>query len=221
MGSKKKAGPRKKVAKKNKSVTKVPNKKRKASNEVAKTETATNQELNDKQILFCHEYLKDLNATQAYMRAYPDSSEAAARASASELLTNPNIVALVATLNKERLERVIGDADEVLREVFRLARQDIGAIFDDTGLPKSIHELPEEVRRTISKVEFDKCKQYNEETGEWDYVPYIKKIHFWDKVKALELLGKHFKLFTEKLEVEGKLTLEDLVMGSNEGKGDK
>ena len=45
---------------------------------------------------------------------------------------------------------------------------------------------------------------------------YIKKIKFWDKPRALELLGKNQKLFTEKVEHSGSVTLEQLVAGSHE-----
>jgi phage terminase small subunit len=42
----------------------------------------------------------------------------------------------------------------------------------------------------------------------------VRKVKFWDKVKGLELLGKHLKLFTEKVEHSGSLTLEQLVLAS-------
>ena|SRR3990167_2324443 len=56
------------------------------------------EELNPKQELFCKYYATNIaetigNGTKAYLLAYPDSSEDAARSSASDLLTNPNIIA--------------------------------------------------------------------------------------------------------------------------------
>ena len=77
--------------------------------------------LNDKQKRFCEEYIKDLNATQAYIRA--GYSKNGAKVSASQLLANPNIREYVSFLQVEREERTKVTLDSV---VFR-----IDAIADD------------------------------------------------------------------------------------------
>jgi phage terminase small subunit len=74
--------------------------------------------LSDKQELFAREYLKDLNATQAAIRA--GYSEKTARKIGSENLTKPDIQARIADLNKERMERLSIDADYVLRQAVKL-----------------------------------------------------------------------------------------------------
>lgn len=56
--------------------------------------------LTDKQMNFVNEYMKDMNATAAYLRAGYKCSEAAARSSASDLLTKPNISAEIERRNK-------------------------------------------------------------------------------------------------------------------------
>jgi phage terminase small subunit len=56
--------------------------------------------LNDKHQKFVDEYMLDMNATQAYLRAGYNCTEEAARVSASKLLTNANIVAEIATRQK-------------------------------------------------------------------------------------------------------------------------
>ena len=64
--------------------------------------------LNDKQKAFCDHLLTDaaMNATQAYKKAYPDSSDQAAKTSASDLLTNPNVKAYLDERKAERSKPV-------------------------------------------------------------------------------------------------------------------
>ena len=63
-----------------------------ASRGVVKNKVKTDTNLNDKQRLFCKEYLIDLNGLQAYKRAYgEDIGDNTCKVCASQLLTNPNI----------------------------------------------------------------------------------------------------------------------------------
>ena len=90
--------------------------------------------LTDKQELFAREFIKDLNATQAAIRA--GYSEKTARAIGSENLTKPDIQQRVAELNQERLERVQIDADYVLRQSIKLherCMQEVEPLTDRRG----------------------------------------------------------------------------------------
>lgn len=90
--------------------------------------------LSDKQELFAREYLKDLNATQAAIRA--GYSEKTARKIGSENLTKPDIQARIADLNKERMERLSIDADYVLRQAVKLherCMQEVEPLTDRKG----------------------------------------------------------------------------------------
>lgn len=101
--------------------------------------------LTDKQELFAREYLKDLNATQAAIRA--GYSENTARKIGSENLTKPDIQDFIAELNKERLERVQIDADYVLRQAVKLherCMQEVEPITDRRG-----EEVKDDQGRTI------------------------------------------------------------------------
>ena len=70
------------------------------------------EELTAKKLAFCEEYLKDLNATQAAIRA--GYSEKTAASQAARLLINVNIQSKIAELKQERSQRVQIDADWVL-----------------------------------------------------------------------------------------------------------
>jgi len=101
--------------------------------------------LTDKQEMFCREYLIDLNATQAAIRAgYSDGS---ARNQAHRLMTNDDILQRIAELNHDRLKRTNIDADYVLRQAVKLherCMQEVEPITDRRG-----EEISDEQGRTI------------------------------------------------------------------------
>lgn len=78
--------------------------------------------LTDKQQRFVEEYLKDLNGTQAAIRA--GYSEKGAEVRASELLRNRKVAEAVAKAKADRAERTEIDADTVLREIHAIATTD-------------------------------------------------------------------------------------------------
>lgn len=79
--------------------------------------------LTAKQALFVKEYLVDLNATAAYLRAgYKDTP--AARANSARLIANDSISEAIAKANTKRLERVEWSADDILRDLKKIAESD-------------------------------------------------------------------------------------------------
>jgi phage terminase small subunit len=70
--------------------------------------------LTDKQEAFVREYMIDLNASQAYLRAGYNVNEATARANASRLLTKANILTRIEELQAERAKKLNIDAEWVL-----------------------------------------------------------------------------------------------------------
>ncbi|MGC4218074.1 terminase small subunit [Citrobacter freundii] len=101
--------------------------------------------LTDKQELFAREFIKDLNATQAAIRA--GYSENSAAVQGFENLRKPNIQQRIAELNSERIERIQIDADYVLRQAVKLherCMQEVEPITDRRG-----EELKDEQGRTI------------------------------------------------------------------------
>lgn len=70
-------------------------------------------DLNDRQIKFCEEYLKELNGTKAYMTAYPDVSFDSARASSAETLAKPSVKAFISKL----IDLYTGNVDITVGEI--------------------------------------------------------------------------------------------------------
>ncbi len=160
--------------------------------------------LTPKQEAFCREYLIDLNGTQAAIRA--GYSLKGAHVQAAQLLSNPKVQAFANKLKTERADRTEITADRVLKEIGRLAFADIRSVFDESGRLLPVHMLPPEVAASIASIEVATSRVPG---GEPVDVEHTAKIKFWDKRGSLELLGRHLKMFTDKLEVEVRDSLAE------------
>ena len=143
--------------------------------------------LTEKQRRFCDEYLVDLNATRAYMAAYPSTKkEETASVCAAKLLRNAKVKMHLQKRMKDRQERTEIRQDDVLRELASIAFLDITDIVsvrDGKVFIADTDELPPDKRKMISGI---KEGQYGLE------------IKFYDRLKALEMLCKHLGLFDQK-----------------------
>ncbi len=151
---------------------------------------------------FCQEYLVDLNATKAYLRAGYRVKDSVARAAASRLLAGVNVSARVTELQRERAERTQITVDRVLEELAAVGFSNIQhyAIGED-GSVQPTPEAPESVMRAIS---FLKRKRRVIERKDADPIVETEtEIRLWDKPAALRLAGQHLGLYTEKREYSG------------------
>lgn len=154
---------------------------------------------------FVREYLVDLNATQAAIRA--GYSARSAGAAGGRLLQDDKILAAINEAKVQRAARVEVTADHVLRELLKIASVDLAVLYDDNGNLKDIHSIPEDARKAIAGIEVDEIWEGRGEEREQTGV--TRKVKLWDKPRALELLGKHLKLFTEVHEHHGLDKLAD------------
>lgn len=163
--------------------------------------------LTPKQKIFADEYLIDLNATRAYKIAYPKvKKDESARVNGSKLLTNTNVVAYIDKRMKEREKRTEITQDRVLQELAKLGFFDVRKLFDSEGKPVGVAELDDETAACIAGL--DVMEAY-EGTGEnKEFVGYIRKYKLADKIKALELLGRHLGMFKDKVELSGGIDTE-------------
>lgn len=151
--------------------------------------------LNDRQELFCLEYMKDLNATQAAIRA--GYSEDSAGSIGFENLKKPEIQNRIAELLEERNNAVKVDAQYVLKRLVEIDQMDVKDILNEDGTIKPILEWPKSWRTTLSGMDI------TELSNDGDVEAILKKIKWPDKVRNLELLGKHVDVsaFVDKQEV--------------------
>jgi len=162
--------------------------------------------LTDKQEMFCREYLIDLNATQAAIRA--GYSENTARKIGSENLTKPDVQNRIAELKANRNEQVNIDAAYVLRRLVEMDQMDVLDIVKDDLSLKPVSEWPPTWRRYISGFDVAEMFENSGEGGARELAGILKKIKWPDKVKNLELLGKHISVmaFKEQVEQLGSVT---------------
>lgn len=140
--------------------------------------------LNAKQELFCQEYLIDLNATQAAIRA--GYSQKTAQEQSSRLLSNVMVQELISKLKSERIEEVGIDAAYVLKRLVEIDQMDVLDILLPNGELKQIKDWPKTWRTTLSGIDVAEMPG--------DVPGFLKKIKWPDKVKNLELLGKHISV---------------------------
>ena len=138
--------------------------------------------LTNKQMIFANEYLVDLNATRAYKKAYPNvKKDSVAKSAASRLLTNVNLKNYIEEQLKKIENESIANAEEVMQYLTSVMR----------------NELKEEV--VVVEGEGEGCSSAR----------IVKKdMSAKDRIKAAELLGKRYRLFTEKVELEGSIPVQ-------------
>lgn len=164
-----------------------------------------------KQKLFVEEYLIDLNATQAAIRA--GYSPASARQIADENMSKHDIKNAIEMAMAERSRRTGISADRVLTELAKMAFVN----------PKDVINMSDgSVRKDASDDDLACVQSVKVKTSYFDTGETIEKeTKLYDKKASLELLGKHLGIFTDKLKVEGSAVvqiLDNIPGGDNDDK---
>lgn|SRR5262245_39379111 len=152
--------------------------------------------LTPKQTRFVAEYLTDLNGKQAATRAGYKASRA--EVTASELLRDRKVSEAIAAGKAEQLAVAGLSAQRVLDELARVAFSDIRDLVDADGHLKPLHKLSDGTAGAIASIDV------SSKNGNGD--PYtVHRIRLWDKMRALELLAKHYALLTERVDHGGEI----------------
>jgi phage terminase small subunit len=157
--------------------------------------------LNHRQELFAQEYIVDLNATQAAIRAGYSSDTAGQQG--HDLLKKPEIQESIQKAMDLRAARTQITADRVLVELAKMGFADVRDMFTDSDQIMSIKNLPNDIAAAIQSIEIVTKPDGTDEEGNRS-VEYVHKIKLADKKSSLELLGKHLKLFADRVEHTGK-----------------
>lgn len=156
---------------------------------------------------YAQEYTKcPENQTQAAINAGFSPNTAAVKASV--MMRDERIQKRIAELMEERNKRLRVSADYVLLRLVEIDQMDVIDILKDDGTLKPIREWPKIWRTTLSGFDLSSTIMNMDETS---IETIIKKIKWPDKVKNLELIGKHVDVnaFKERLEVCGTVTIAD------------
>ncbi|PTM61890.1 terminase small subunit [Phreatobacter oligotrophus] len=151
--------------------------------------------------LFAHLYVETANASEAYRRAggmakRPDQA-------ASQMMAKPHVAKRISELRTRRLAAIEFNATEVLSRLIAQVRADLSDIFDGHGAVKPIHEWPD-VWRTGLIAGIEVVEEFDDSGDERVHIGYIKKVKVADRVKILELAGRHVDINA------WKATLRDL-----------
>lgn len=169
-------------------------------------------ELTPKQRAFVREYLIDLNATQAAIRA--GYSEKTAYSIGEENLRKPEIAAAIEAAMKNRAERTDITADRILKELAKIGFADIRKAIKWQGTLVTEEDNPDGGDTLVIKnvvtnnVTLISSEEIDDETAaaiseiSQNSTGGIKlKLH--DKRAALVDMGKHLGMFTEKVQLSG------------------
>lgn len=155
--------------------------------------------LTPKQLRWIEEYQVDLNATQAAARA--GYSARTANRTGARMLSNAVIMAAVRTRLAARSARISAQADDVLRELLRIAYSDIGDVLDfagDAPRLRSARDIPDAARRCVSSM---KVRRYTEGRGDNARDVEVTEFKLWDKLSALDKLARHLGLLKDGITV--------------------
>lgn len=160
------------------------------------------KELSNNQKLFCQEYVRlGMNGTQAYMKVYKNcKKEETAMAGASRLLRNVKVKEYIEKLQSKVEDKTIVKIEDIVKELYTIA------FTDRTKISKSITEevdIPEQNRKLrFSDIVLTDTDKLTDE--EKKVIAGYKKtkngmtVETYDKMKALELLGKYLGMFKEE-----------------------
>ncbi|MET3853050.1 terminase small subunit [Rhizobium sp. OAE497] len=157
---------------------------------------------------FVDEYLKDLNGTKAAIRA--GFSRHSAKDQASQMLANPEIAAAVDAAKVARSHRTGIDADWVLTRLAEEVEADLADLYNDDGSLLPVEEWPLIWRQGLVSG-FDVEELFGGKGEERKQVGIVRKLRLSDRLKRLELIGKHINVnaFQDTVEVRGLSALAD------------
>lgn len=126
-------------------------------------------------------------------------SEKTAYSIGEENLRKPEIADAIQQAMSARANKLEITAERVLKEIARLAFFDPRKFFHADGTPIPIHDLDDDTAAALAGI--DVLEEFKGSGRDRVFIGYTKKFKLTDKRASLELLGKHLKLFTEKVDL--------------------
>ncbi|EPF5461962.1 terminase small subunit [Pseudomonas aeruginosa] len=156
--------------------------------------------LTKKQRLFVDEYLIDLNATQAAIRAGYSSRRATEIG--YQLLQRPEVAQAIQAAMAERSKRTEVEADYVIRRLREIDEMDVLDILEDDGSFRSIRDWPRAWRQFLSGIEI--AELFEGRGDDRRIAGVLRKVKWPDKLRNLELLSRHVGTESAALDLELK-----------------
>lgn len=134
--------------------------------------------------MFVRHYICRFNGTQAALQAGFGSTPRSASVYAVRLLAKANIRAAVDAAIEARMKRLELTADNVLREIARVAFGDVRRLLDEYGEPLPLCELDDDAAAMVASI--DVIRRRSPKAHD-----QVTRVKLWDKVRALELACRH------------------------------
>jgi len=146
----------------------------------------------EKQEAFAQAILIEDNASDAYRASYDaeNMSLETINREATRLIQNPTVATRIAELKAAREEKTGIDAEWLLKRLAEEAQADAADLYEENGTLKPIHKWPK-IWRTGLVAGIDTTQEYETIDGKKERVGSVTKIKVSDRVKRLELIGKH------------------------------
>jgi len=156
--------------------------------------------MNEKHQQFINELFKCWNGTDAYLAVYGPVKRTTAAANAARILANPSVADAI----RQRLNESAMSADEILMRLAAIARGDIGDFLTVDGVGNVVVDLSKAMAaQKTGLIKRVNQKRTQRASDEGTITETFITIELHDPLTALQLIGKHHKLFTEKTEVTG------------------
>ncbi len=178
----------------------------------------TCRKLTKKERLFVAELPKDWVGSQAVIRAgYRVKDNQSAAEIACQLLNKTQVKKAVDIAMEQQLQEIGITTKRILEETAKVAFSDVRALYREDGTLRPTGEWPDSVAGAVSGVDVSELFEGRGENRQ--EIGYLKKVRTYDKVKALDILAKHLKLYPEaKSEVDvnlkGDVTLTNLELSA-------
>jgi phage terminase small subunit len=146
--------------------------------------------------------ISNFNVHDAWNRAIEGAnSHVLGRVSGVDVLARPHVQMAIQNAMHQRQEALRFDSEKILEEICAIAFVDPGEMLNNDGSLKQLSEIPPHARKAINAI-----------VQEESWKGKRKEVRLLDKLKALELLGRHLKLFKDELKVT--VSYEDMVRES-------
>jgi phage terminase small subunit len=166
--------------------------------------------LTPRQDRFVREYCVDCDAKHSAIRA--GYAKTAAGSTGHKLLKIPHVWQAIQARSREMMRRVEVSEMRVKEELSAIAFARPLDIFDAAGNLRPPADWPEALQACVSQVE---VVRRNLTTGDGK-VDTVIRVRFWDKTKALEMLGRHLAMFADRVDIE--ISQADLAAKIQQGR---
>lgn len=167
------------------------------------------EQLNDQQALFVRYYLVSLNASDAALKA--GYSKANAGVIGHQLLKHPIISAEIKRRQKARAKRLEINGENILRELARIGFADVRAyvsVTDDGEIRvKATDEMDDDAAAAVQEISQTTTEARGGKRGEIEITTKNRKVKLHDKIRALDLMGRHVGLWKDGIDLGQPITI--------------